>query len=123
MFEVVGFRGTYHAMLKHPCYAKFMSVTNYTYLKLKMPRPAGIIIVGPTYHHTYECDVECVEYAKALINSETLIIDLENLVGEVPDAKKHAGNFESAEATKTIPLDPSGSGEKALRIDSQLEPK
>jgi hypothetical protein len=37
MFEVVGFRGTYHAVLGRPCYAKFMVVPNYTYLKLKMP--------------------------------------------------------------------------------------
>jgi hypothetical protein len=38
-FEVVGFRGTYHAVLGRPCYAKFMVVPNYTYLKLKMPGP------------------------------------------------------------------------------------
>jgi hypothetical protein len=38
-FEVVGFRGTYHAVLGRPCYAKFMVVPNYTYLKLKMPSP------------------------------------------------------------------------------------
>jgi hypothetical protein len=30
MFEVVGFRGTYHAMLGRPFYAKFMAVPNYT---------------------------------------------------------------------------------------------
>jgi hypothetical protein len=44
-----------------------MAISNYAYLKLKMPRPAGVITVGPTYRHAYECDVECVEYAKALI--------------------------------------------------------
>ena len=48
-FEVVGFRGTYHAVLGRPCYAKFMAVPNYTYLKLKMPGPNGVITVGPTY--------------------------------------------------------------------------
>jgi hypothetical protein len=31
-FEVVGFRGTYHAVLGRPCYAKFMVVPNYTYI-------------------------------------------------------------------------------------------
>jgi hypothetical protein len=66
-FEVVGFRGTYHAVLGRPCYAKFMVVPNYTYLKLKMSGLNGVIIVGPTYRHAYECDVECVEYAEALI--------------------------------------------------------
>jgi hypothetical protein len=29
-FEVVGFRGTYHAILGCPYYAKFMAVPNYT---------------------------------------------------------------------------------------------
>jgi hypothetical protein len=40
-FEVVEFRGTYHAVLGRPCYAKFMVVPNYTYLKLKMSGPNG----------------------------------------------------------------------------------
>jgi hypothetical protein len=72
-FEVVGFRGTYHAVLERPCYAKFMVVPNYTYLKLKMSGPNGVITVGSTYRHTYECDVECVEYAEVLIESEALV--------------------------------------------------
>jgi hypothetical protein len=76
-FEVVGFRGTYHAVLGRPCYAKFMAVPNYTYLKLKMPGPNGVITIGSTYRHVYECDVECVEYAEALAESEALIADLE----------------------------------------------
>jgi hypothetical protein len=63
-FEVVGFRGTNHTVLGRPCYAKFMVVPNYTYLKLKMPDPNGVITVGSTYRHAYECDVECVEYAE-----------------------------------------------------------
>jgi hypothetical protein len=81
MFEVVGFQGTYHAVLGRPCYAKFMVVPNYTYLKLKMPGPNGVITVGSTYRHTYECDVECVEYAEALAESKALITDLECLQG------------------------------------------
>ena len=71
-----------------------MAILNYTYLKLKMPRPAGVITVGPTYRHAYECNVECVEYVEALIESEALIADLENLSGEVPNPKKHADSFE-----------------------------
>jgi hypothetical protein len=62
-----------------PCYAKFMVVPNYTYLKLKMSGPNGVITVGSTYRHAYECDVECVEYAEALAKSEALIADLESL--------------------------------------------
>jgi hypothetical protein len=97
-FEVVGLRGIYHAVLGRPCYAKFMVVPNYTYLKLKMLGPNGVITVRPTYRHAYECDMECVEYAEALAKSEALITDLECLSKEAPDAKHHAGNFEPAEA-------------------------
>jgi hypothetical protein len=122
-FEVVGFRGTYHAVLGRPCYAKFMVVPNYTYLKLKMPDPNGVITVGSPYRHAYECDVKCMEYAEALAESEALIADLENLSKEVPDAKRHAGNFEPAEAVKSVPLDPSNDSSKQVRIGSELDPK
>jgi rhamnose utilization protein RhaD (predicted bifunctional aldolase and dehydrogenase) len=66
-------------VLGRPCYAKFMDVPNYTYLKLKMSGPNGVITVGSTYRHAYECDVECVEYAEALVEFEALITDLECL--------------------------------------------
>jgi hypothetical protein len=33
-FEVVNFLGVYHTLLGRPCFAKFMVVSNYTYLKL-----------------------------------------------------------------------------------------
>jgi hypothetical protein len=122
-FEVVGFRGTYHAVLGRPCYAKFMVVPNYTYLKLKIPGPKGIITVGSTYRHAYECDVECVEYAEAIAESKALIDDLECLSKEATDAKRHASNFEPAEAVKTIALDPSNDACKQVRIGSKLDPK
>ena len=48
-FEVVGFYGTYHAILGHPCYAKFMAIPNYTYLKLKMPSLGGVITIGTSF--------------------------------------------------------------------------
>jgi hypothetical protein len=46
-FEVVRFYGTYHAILGCPCYVRFMAVPNYTYLKLKMLGPNGVITVRP----------------------------------------------------------------------------
>jgi hypothetical protein len=122
-FEVVGFRGTYHAVLGRPCYAKFMVVPNHTYLKLKMPGPNGVITIGSMYRHACECDMECVEYAEALAESEALIADLECLSKEVPDAKRHVGNFEPAEAVKSVALDPSNDVCKQLRIGSKLDPK
>jgi hypothetical protein len=122
-FEVVGFQGTYHAVLGRPCYTKFMVVPNYTYLKLKMPGPNGVITIDPTYRHAYECDVECVEYAEALAESEALIADLESLSKEAPDVKRHASNFEPAETVKSVPLDPSNDASKQIWIGSELDPK
>jgi hypothetical protein len=51
-----------------------MAVPNYTYLKLKMLGPNGIITVDTTYQNAFECDVECCEYAEALHESEALVV-------------------------------------------------
>jgi hypothetical protein len=90
-FEVVGFHGTYYAILGRPCYAKFMAVPNYTYLKLKMPGPKGVITVGPSYEYAYEGDMECVEHEEAILESATLAANLDGLAKEIPDPKRHAG--------------------------------
>jgi hypothetical protein len=64
-----------------------------------------------------------VEYTEALAESEALIADLECLFKEVPDAKRHASNFEPAEAVKSVALDPSNDACKQVRIGSKLDPK
>jgi hypothetical protein len=64
-----------------------------------------------------------VEYAEALTESEALIADLECHSKEVPNAKRHAGNFELAEAVKSIALDPSNDACKQVWIGSELDPK
>ena len=122
-FEVVGFHGTYHAIIGCLGYAKFMAIPNYTYLKLKMPGPKGVITVSSSYEHTYECDVECVEYVEAVENSIELALKLEALAAEAPEPKRDAGSFEPAEGTKKIPLDPNASNDKALMISADLDPK
>jgi hypothetical protein len=123
-FEVVGFRGAYHAILGRPCYAKFMAIPNYTYLKMKMPGPKGVITVGSSIEHAFDCDVECVEHAEALALDEALVANLEKLVNEDLDsAAKHAGSFEAAEQTKEVPLDRAAPEGKALRVSSTLDPK
>jgi hypothetical protein len=123
-FEVVGFRGAYHTILGRSCYAKFMAVPNYTYLKMKMSRPKGVITMGSSIEHTFDCDVECVEHAEALALDEALVANLENLVNEDLDSTaKHAGSFEPAEQTKEVPLDHATSKGKVLRVSSNLDPK
>jgi hypothetical protein len=108
--------------LGQPCYAEFVAVPNYTYLKLKMPSPNGVITVGTSYKHAYECDMECVEYAEALVESETLVANLERLAKEMPDPNRHTGNFEPAEGVKLVPLDPILPDGKMLRVSATLNP-
>jgi hypothetical protein len=123
-FEVVGFWGAYHAILGSPCYAKFMAVPNYTYLKMKMSGPKGVITMGSSIEHTFDCDIECVEHAEALALDETLVTDMEKLANEGPDSSaKQARNFEAAEQTKEVPLDPAAPEGKMLRVSSTLDPK
>ena len=50
---MAGFLGSYYTILGRPCYAKFMVIPNYTYLKLKMPGPNSFITMGSTFLHAY----------------------------------------------------------------------
>jgi hypothetical protein len=123
-FEVVGFRGAYHTILERPCYAKFMAVPNYTYLKMKMPGPNGVITVRSSIEHTFDCDVECVEHTEALALDEALVANMEKMVNEdFNSTAKHASSFEAAEQTKEVPLDPAAPEGKVLRVSSTLDPK
>jgi hypothetical protein len=90
-FEVVGFRGAYHAIFGRPYCAKFMVVPNYTYLKMKMSGPNDVITVGSSIEHTFDCDVECIKHAEALALDEALVASMEKLVNEDLDSiAKHA---------------------------------
>ena len=122
-FEVVGFKGTYHAILGRPCYAKFMAVPNYTYLKLKMLGPNGVITVKSTYEHAYDCDVKCIEYAEVIMEVKALISNLDQLGSKVPDSKRRARTFEPIEAVKLVPVDPNCSNGRTLRVSATLDSK
>jgi len=64
---VVDFPGSYHAILGQPCYAKFMAIPNYTYLKLKMPGPNDVITVSSAFSHAFACNREHYELATAVV--------------------------------------------------------
>nr|XP_034595225.1 uncharacterized protein LOC117856898 [Setaria viridis] len=122
-FEVVGFRGTYHAILGRPCYAKFMAIPNYTYLKLKLLGPNGVITIGTTFQKAYECDVKCCEYATAITIMSNLAVQLAKATEDRPDSKQPATSFEPTEGIKEVPLDPSSSDGRVVRISATLSPK
>ena len=90
-FEVVGFHGTYHTILRHPCYTKFMAVPNYTYLKLKMPGPCGVITIGTSFQRAYECEVECCKHVAAIVTSKELAAIREEVIKEAPTPSDRLG--------------------------------
>jgi hypothetical protein len=100
-----------------------MAVPNYTYLMLKMPGPNGIITLGTTYRHAFECDVECCEYAEALHESEALAVALEVISPEKPDPKRSASTFEPTVEVKEVSLGPGSPDDKVVRIGTTLDPK
>jgi hypothetical protein len=120
-FEVVGVSGTNHAILGRPAYAKFMVVPNYTYLKLKIPSLKGIITVGTTYQHAFECDASAFSFAEALIQSERLHAEPPSEDQDVPESSKRAAcSFEPAKDVKDAAASDDG---RTLRIGTTLDPK
>jgi hypothetical protein len=84
-----------------------MAVPNYTYLKMKMSGPKGVITVSSSIEHAFDCDVECMEHTEALMLDEALVASMEKLVNEdLNSTAKHVGSFEAAEQTKEVPVDP-----------------
>ena len=122
-FKVVGFHRTYHAILGRPCYVKFMAVPNYSYLKLKMPGPWGVITIGTSFQRTYECEVECYDHTAAIVVSKELAAIRKEVAEEAPDPKQSTGSFEPAEGSKEVLVDPSSSEGKMVRIGTALSSK
>jgi hypothetical protein len=59
---------------------------NYTYLKMEMPGPNGVITVGSLIEHAFDYDIECVEHAETLELDEALVASMEKLVNEDLDS-------------------------------------
>lgn len=51
-FDIVPFRGSYHALLGHTAFAHFNAVPLYARAKLKMPGPRGVITINGNTKHS-----------------------------------------------------------------------
>ena len=63
---MVDFHDVYHAILSRLCFTKFMAVSNYTYLKLKMPSPNGVITIEASFEQVYYCKQDHVTQVATL---------------------------------------------------------
>ena len=123
-FKVVDFLGSYHAILGRPCYARFMAIPNYTYLKLKMPGPNDVITVSSVFSHTFTCNREHYELTTAVINSSELPRLRESSVPVAPEYNQPTSSsaFCPLEETKVVEIDPTNPT-KIVRVGTQLPAK
>jgi len=97
---------------------------NYTYLKLKMPGPNGVITVSSAFLHAFACDREHYELATAVVNSSELPWLGESSTPAVPDCNKPTSStaFHPLEETKAVGIDPTDPT-KIVWIGTQLSAK
>ena len=100
-----------------------MAIPNYTYLKLKMPRPCGVITIGTSFQRAYEYEVECCEHAMAIVASKELMAIRKEVAEEAPDPKWSIGSFEPVEGSKEVLVDPGSTEGKTVRVGTTLSSK
>ena len=101
-----------------------MAIPNYTYLKLKMPGPNGIITVSSAFSHAFTCDHEHYELTTMIVNSSKLLQLGESSTLVVPECNKPTSSmaFHPLEETKAVGVDPIDLA-KTVQIGTQLPPK
>ncbi|CAN6361584.1 unnamed protein product [Urochloa humidicola] len=113
-FEVVDFHGAYQAVLGRPCYAKYMAILNYTYLKLKMPGPKGVITVGASFQDVCVCDTEFAELATVTPATEEFAEVRAGSAEVAPDSNEKLGALDPSEAVRDT---------KPVRLSLECTPK
>ena len=117
---MVGFPRTFHAILGRPCYVKFMAIPYYTYLKLKISSPSGVITVGTSFQRDNECEVKCCDHTTAIVTSREPAAIRKEVAKEAPDPKRSVGSFELVEGSKEVLVDPRSTEGKMVRIGTTL---
>ncbi|XP_066392377.1 uncharacterized protein [Miscanthus floridulus] len=102
---------------------KFMAVPNYTYLKLKMLGPSGVITISTSFQCAYKGEIKCYDHATAIIASGEVAAIKKEVTEEVPYPKGSTGSFEPVEGSKEILIDPGRPEGKVVRIGTTLSSK
>jgi hypothetical protein len=71
-FEMVNFSGPYHIILGRLCYVKFMAISSYVYLKLKILRPTGVITVEAKTQLALDYEQDDIELAAVVVSTVKL---------------------------------------------------
>jgi hypothetical protein len=129
-FEVANFESFYHAILGRPAIAKFMAVPHYTHLVLKMPSPAGVLLLQGDLKISHDYDTEAVEIAStnqvpnAMMEIYAASKKLAPSELDIPQKSDKANKPQPAEEVlvKTIDLR-TGDNSKTTTIGAGLDPK
>jgi hypothetical protein len=120
-FELVNFKSPYHCILGRPAFAKFMARPCYTYNRMKIPGPKGVINVIGDYETAIQCEDGSADQAECVIAQEeldkmTLSIDpLDDTLLKRPTRETGtSASFESAKDTMNIDLVPGSAKEQAV---------
>jgi hypothetical protein len=129
-FEVANFESSYHAILGRPALAKFMVVTHYVYLLLKMPGQSAVLTLRDDLKKSYDCNQEAIQYASTTrvpdASGEVLaaVQQLSQAGLEIPTRKASKSSIKSTGevALKTIQLQ-EGDPSKTTVIGAGLDGK
>ena len=103
IFDIVPFRSGYHALLGRTAFACFNAAPHYTYLKLKMPGPRGVIIIN----ENTECSLRTEEHTAALATEvqSCPIKPHTSLASKPPDFVKRVRSVPQADGSVLPELD------------------
>jgi hypothetical protein len=123
-FEVVDFSRPYHIILGRSCYIKFMAIPSYSYLKLKIPGPIGVITVEARTQQALDCDQDSIELAAVAVT----MTKLRELSLWIPTAPPNLAIpmtlsiFKMDEDAKAVQID-AGDPAKTVQNRASLDPK
>jgi hypothetical protein len=129
-FEVADFETSYHAILGRPAITKFMAVTHYTYLVLKMPSPASVLSLQGDVKISFDCDTEAVVLAATnpVLNTMMEIYVASNKLApselDIPEKSDKANKPQPSEEVQVKAIDiGTGDSSKTTMIGAGLDPK
>jgi len=101
-----------------------MAIPNYTYLKLKMSGPNGVITVSSVFSHALACNREHCELTTAVVNSSELPQLGESSAPVVLDYNKPTSSmaFHPLKEAKAVGIDPADPT-KTVWVGTQLPTK
>jgi hypothetical protein len=116
-FDVVDWPSQYNAILGRPMFSRFMAVPHYTYLKLKIPGPNGVITVDGCFERSDRCDQEFSKIAESFgMHQELVRLKETTDLSLLPHTERAAPEmeFDTSSSTRAHQVHPTDASKTAL---------